>query len=72
MVEPQYLVILQAKITQRTIIAQNIFFQLLNTGLFFKVNISFNEPPIELDDLTKGEMLSRGFVQASCSLDKLS
>jgi hypothetical protein len=35
------------------------------------MNVALEKPPIEFNNLAKGQMLTRSFVQASCGLNEL-
>lgn len=49
--------ILQTKIPQRTIVFQDVILKLLDTWLLFKVNVTLDESPIKLDNLSESKML---------------
>lgn len=45
--------ILQAEVQKRAIVFQNLSFESLNSRLVLKVEVAFDEPFVELDDLAQ-------------------
>jgi hypothetical protein len=64
-------VITQSEIPDKSIIFQNIGAQLFDPRLILEMDIAFQKPSVELNDLTKGQMLAGSLVKTTNSLDKL-
>lgn len=62
----------QPKVTKQTIVLQNISTQLLHSWFILEVEISFQEPLVQFNDLTKRQILPGRFVQSPSGLDELS
>ena len=65
----KYLVVPETKITQKPIVLEHIFAQFLDLGLVLEVQVPLKEALVELDNLTKRQMLPRRLVQPPCGLD---
>ena len=67
----QYLVVLQAQVTQQPVVLLNFLLKFLYTRLVLEVEVTSDESLVQLDYLAKAQMLARGLVQSPCRLNEL-
>ena len=67
----QYLVVLQAQVTQQPVVFLYFLPEFLYTRLVLEVEVTSNESLVQFDYLAEAQMLARGLVQSSCCLNKL-
>ena len=66
-----YLMVAKSKIPDSPIVLQHALLQVLYTRLILEVQITLQEPLVELNDLSKGEVLARRLVQTTSCLNEL-
>ena len=59
------------EIAKQTVVFQHVGAKLLDFGLVFEMEVAFKEAFVQFDDLTQRQMLPRGLVQPTSSLDEL-
>ena len=67
-----YLGIPKPEIAKQTVVFQHVGAKLLDFGLVFEMEVAFKEAFVQFDDLSQRQMLPRGLVQPTSSLDELS
>lgn len=65
------LVVAQSEISQEAVVLHNIVLEFLDFRFIFKVQVTLKEPLVELDDLSKREVLAGRLVETTCGLDDL-
>ena len=63
--------ILQAEITELSVVIPNLLRKSADSGLVSVNLVSFDETLRQLDNLTQGPLLTRGLVQSSTSVNDL-
>jgi len=66
-----HLMILQAEITELSVVIPNLLRKSADSGLVSVNLVSFDETLRQLDNLTQGPLLTRGLVQSSTSVNDL-